>query len=46
MKSQNSGLCSRSIVVKLFSYNGDFREMEGNVLSGLVILRVNRTTYE
>jgi len=34
MKSQNSELCSRPIAVKLVSYNGAFREMKGNVLSG------------
>ena len=34
MKSQNLGLCSRPIVLKLFFFNVAFREMKGNLLSG------------
>jgi len=36
MKSQNSGLCSRYRVVKLFFKNVAFREMKGNVLNGIL----------
>ena len=46
MKSQNSGLCSRPFVVKLFSWNGAFREMKGNVLNAFSNIMVKPTAQE